>query len=204
MASSFGPIVTTWTVEQAVRDTLTAWIDTILSEQERQSVGRWDLREIQRPRSWFIQSAFHEVPVDKLPAIHVESSNVIREHADGGRVNGQYPMVVQGLVKAKNRALSREILGVYESACAVILDKHGALGGLATATAVGDSRLDLVPGGLEQTLLGFEIEITVTVADIANRFGGPDTPDDPAPTPPPSTSPEDPAHTSTTVTVSEL
>lgn len=202
--STFGPIVSVWTVEQAVRDTLQAWIDTFLSEVERQSGGRWDPREITRPRSWFIQSAFDQVPAGKLPAIHVESASLDREHADGGRVHGTYPMVVRGLVKGQNRALSREILGVYEAVCAVILDKHGDLGGFASGVAVEGSRFDLVPPDREQTLLGFEIEIVVSVDDIANRFGGPSSPDDPAPTPPPVTSPEDPDHLSTSVIVSQL
>lgn len=204
MASSFGPIVTAWTAEQGVRDTLAAWIDTILSEVERQSGGRWGLREITRPRSWFIQSAFKDVPQDKLPAIHVESAKLTREHADGGRVHGQYPMVVQGLVKGKDRALSRELMLTYEAACAEVLEKYGSLGGVASGVSVGESRFDLVDTAREQTLLGFEIDITVSVDDIANRFGGPSAPDTPAPTPPPSTSPEDPAHLTTTVTVSEL
>jgi hypothetical protein len=73
MASNYGPIITAWTVEQAVRDTLQTWIDTFLGEIERQSSGRWDLRQIRRPRSWFIQSAFHDIPEKLLPAIHVES-----------------------------------------------------------------------------------------------------------------------------------
>jgi hypothetical protein len=61
MPSNYGPIVSAWDVEQAVRDTLKAWIDTFLGEKERQSAGRWSPRQIQRPRSWFIQSAFHDI-----------------------------------------------------------------------------------------------------------------------------------------------
>lgn len=204
MTSSFGPIVSAWTVEQAVRDTLKAWIDTFLSELERQSSGRWDPREITRPRSWFIQSAFHDVPAKLMPVVHVESAALVRDHGDGGRVHGTYPMVVQCLVKGQTRELTRETMGAYEWAVATILEKHGDLDGVATGTSVGGTRFDLVDSSREMTLLGFEVEIGVSVADIASRFGGPAVPDDPAPTPPPVTSPEDPAHVSTTVVVSGL
>jgi hypothetical protein len=49
--------------------------------------------------------------------------------------------------------------------------------------------------------MGFEIPIIVTVPAISNRFGGPTVPDAPAPTPIPPTSPTDPAHQFTNITI---
>jgi hypothetical protein len=204
MASNYGPIITAWTVEQAVRDTLQAWIDTFLGEIERQSSGRWDLRQIRRPRSWFIQSAFHDIPEKLLPAIHVESHGVTFEHAQDGMVNGEFAMAVQGIVKGQDRPLSRELNATLEAVCRAILEKHGDLGGIAAHTDVEAANYALVPPDREQTLLGFEIPIVVSVDHITNRFGGPTVPDDPPAEPLPETSPEDPEHTSTTVTVTHL
>lgn len=203
MPSSYGPIVTAWTVEQAVRDTLQAWIDTILGEQERQSSGRWDLRQIRRPRSWFIQSEFHDLPEKLLPAIHVESSRVVFEHADDGWVNGDFTMAVQGVVKSQSRDLSRELNAIFEAACRVILEKKGDLG-IGAVVSVEEASFDLVPPDRDRTLMGFEIPVIVSVSHITNRFGGPETPDDPPPDPLPPTSPEDPEHETTTVAVSAL
>jgi hypothetical protein len=214
MTSSYGPIVTAWTVEQAVRDTLQAWIDTILGEQERQSAGRWDLRQIKRPRSWFIQSAFHEIPERHLPSINVESSSVVFEHAADGWINGDFTMAVQGVVKAGGqgqpvsapntpRELVRELNAIFEAACSTILDKHGDLG-LDATVYVQEANYELVPPDRDRTLMGFEIPIVVSVPNIRNRFGGPTAPDDPPTAPLPSTSPEDPEHETTAVTVSHL
>jgi hypothetical protein len=201
MPSNYGPIVSAWDVEQAVRDTLKAWIDTFLGEKERQSAGRWSPRQIQRPRSWFIQSAFHDIPEQLLPVIHVESATKTSRHADGGRVDGQWAMNVQGVVKGRNRQTSREMLGLYEACCSVILEKHGDLGGIASGVTLSGARYDLISPDRDRTLVGFEIPIIVSVDHIADRFGGPTAPDSPAPTPLPVTSPSDPAHTSTHVIV---
>lgn len=202
--STYGPIVSAWTVEQAVRDTLQAWIDTFLGEIERQSAGRWDLRQIRRPRSWFIQSAYHDITEQQLPAIHVESASKTTRGTGGGQVDGEWAMMVQGVVKGQNRESSRELLGLYEAACSVILEKHGDLGGVASGTSLSGARYDLIPPDRDRTLVGFEIPIVVSVDHIADRFGGPANPDPPPPTDLPPTSPSDPAHASTTVTVSSL
>jgi hypothetical protein len=146
-STSYGTIVTAWTVEQAVRDTLQTWIDTVLGEQERQSSGRWDRRQIQRPRSWFIQSAFHDLPEKLLPVIHVESSRVPFENAADGQVNGDFQMVVQGIVKGQNRELSRELNATFEAACRTILLKQGDLGGYRGAHNGPGSRLQPGPAG---------------------------------------------------------
>lgn len=213
MPSNYGPIVTAWTVEQAVRDTLAAWIDTVLGEYERQSDGRWDLRQIRRPRSWFIQSEFHDIAEKHLPSIHVESASKDLTHENASEVGATFPMVVQGVVKAGGqvqhvsgpdtpREMVRELNAAFEWACTWILDNKGDLGGVAAATIVEGARYDLVPPERDKTLIGFEIPIIVAVDRVHARGGGPAQPDDPPSAPLPETSPSDPVHESTTVTVS--
>jgi hypothetical protein len=112
-------------------------------------------------------------------------------------------MAVQGVVKSTDRSKVRELNAIFEAACSTILDKHGDLG-LDATVDVQEANYELVPPDRDRTLMGFEIPIVVSVPNIRNRFGGPTAPDDPPTAPLPSTSPEDPEHETTAVTVSHL
>jgi hypothetical protein len=97
------------------------------------------------------------------------------DHVDGGMVNGDFTMAVQGVVKGQDRLKARELLGIFEAACRTILEKHGDLDGIAAHTHVDEASYTLIPPDRDRTLLGFEIPIVVSVPSISNRFGGPDS-----------------------------
>lgn len=205
--SIYGPIITAWQVEQAVKATLQAWLDTYLGELERQSAGRWALRSIDRPpdavKSWEIVSEYHDIPGKMLPAISIESPGMAADPVieAEGEVTTSWLINVQAVVKGKNRGLARDLLSMYEAAIRKIFFDKGGLGGFADGTVVGRSNLSLIPPDRDRSLVGCEVPLTVIVPATNLRVSGPDTPDDPPPTPLPPTSPEDPSHLSTHVTV---
>lgn len=203
--SVIGNIVTAWDVEQAVKATLQTWLDSYLTDCERQSNGRWAIRSLSRPphpvQSWEIVSEYHDIPGRILPAISIESRTMATapDIEAEGDVTGRWAISVQALVKNKNRGLLRDELSMYEAAIRTILMHKGGLGGFADGTVLGPSNLALIPPDRDRTLAGCEVPIVVIVPQTNLRTGGPDTPDDPPPVAPPPTSPTDPDHVSTHV-----
>lgn len=202
--SSYGPLIAAYDVEEAVRSTLQAWIDTDLGEIERRSGGRWDARDIVRPRSWEVVPDFAVTAADRrLPCVAVEIGEMEPQPAEEGRVDGAFGLNVIVIVKGSDRQRTRELVSAYEAAIRWCLLKRGTLGGFAAGVTIGATSWDAVPAEKSKTVAGANLRIVVEVAEIANRFGGPAVPDDPPPTPLPVTSPTDPAHASTHVTVDQ-
>ena len=149
--SVIGNIVTAWDVEQAVKATLQTWLDSYLTDCERQSNGRWAIRSIRRPpdleQSWETVSEYHDIPERRLPAISIESRAMATapDIEAEGDVTGRWAINVQAVVKGKNRTLSRDIASMYEAAIRTILQHKGGLGGFADATVLGPSNLALIP-----------------------------------------------------------
>lgn len=205
--SVIGNIVTFWDVEQAVKATLQTWLDSYLTDCERQSNGRWAIRSIDRPpdpeQSWEIVSGYHDIPGRLLPAISIESRTMATdpEIEAEGDITGRWTITVQAVVKGKNRGLSRDIASMYEAAIRTTLQHKGGLGGFADGTVLGLSNLALIPPDRDKTLVGCEVPITVIVPQTNFRGPGPETPDDPPPVDPPPTSPEDPDRLTTNVVV---
>lgn len=204
--SEIGNIVTAWDVEQAVKATLQTWLDTYLTDCERQSGGRWAIRKIDRPphpvQSWEIVSEYTDIPGKILPAISIESSTMATDpqiEAEGD-VTGHWSISVQAVVKGQNRPHSRDIASMYEAAIRTILQHKGSLDGFADGTVLGRSNFGLIPASRGKTLVGCEVPITVIVPQTNLRGPGPDVPDDPV-DPPPISSPSDPDHLSTSVTL---
>lgn len=202
--SIVGSIVTAWDVEQAVKATLQTWLDTYLTDCERQSGGRWAIRSIRRPpnpeQSWEIVSAYHDIPGRILPAISIESGAMATDpdvEAEGD-VTGRWAITVQAVVKGKSRGLARDVLSMYEAAIRTIFQQKGSLDGFADGTVLGRSNLNLIPPDRDRTLVGCEVPLTVIVPQTNFRGPGPEEPD-PTPDPPPISSPDDPNHTSTNV-----
>lgn len=201
MTSVYGPRVTAYDVEQAVVTTLQQWIDTYLGDNERDSAGRWTLRQITRPRSWQVMTDFHASTAERhIPAIIVESGPMAPELGADGAVHGEWAVTVVVIVKGQDRQKTREQLAEYDDAVRRILWQKGSLGGFAVGTVVGTTRPDAVDADKGKTLAGVEIPAAVIVQDISSRWGGPDVPDPPT-SPLPPTSPTDPLHTSTKVNV---
>lgn len=205
MSSLYGPIITSADIEDAVRATLRRWLDTMLGEVERQSDGRWTLRQIARPRSWQLVTDYQASTADRrLPCVAIEAGPEDRTNSADGWVNTEIGMTVVVITKGQDREKTRETLAGLVTGLLMVLERHGDMDGFAVGTAIGDIEQDAIPATQSKTVAGATIRITVIVDHVANRFGGPAEPDDPPPTDLPPTSPEDPAHTSTNVTVAEL
>jgi hypothetical protein len=202
--SEYGPLITAFDVEEAVRSTLQAWLDTDLGEIERRSGGRWNRRDIQRPRSWQIVTDYRAHTADRrLPCVAVEIGEMEQQPAEEGRIDGAFGLNVIVIAKGSDRDRTRELVSLYEAAIRWCLLKRGTLDSFAAGVILGNTSWDAVPAEQSKTVAGATLRIVVEVAGIANRWGGPEQPDAPPPTPLPPTSPSDPAHTSTTVTVDQ-
>jgi hypothetical protein len=139
-----------------------AWIDTLLGEVERQSDGRWDLRQIRRPRSWFIASEFHDIPEKLLPAIHVESAAKDLDHTDRPGRTASFPMVVQGVVKAGGQVqhvngpqsleMVRELNAAFEGRAPGSWTTRATWAASHAARRSDGARYDLIPPERDRTL----------------------------------------------------
>ena len=207
--SRWGPLVTPLDVEAAVKTILQTWIDSALTEIERRTPG-WGIRELPRPQSWEVVTDIDEIqdwPDRDLPAVIVESAGeaVDPQLGPSGQVNGEVALTIttayRGSTKHVNRARTREIVILLATAVRWVLLKHGDLDGIADGVVIGVTDYDIAAPAKPRTLSGAETELIVVLSNVANRFGLPAEPDEPAPTDPPPTSPEWAAHTATHVTV---
>jgi hypothetical protein len=194
--STYGPIITSSDIEDAVKSTLKRWLDTMLGEVERQSDGRWELRQIQRPKSWQLVTDYKAAAADRrLPCIAVEIGPVSRSYTATGLVNKTAAMTVTVIAKGQDRDKTRETLA------GLVLEKHGDMDGFAAGIVIGDINSDAVGAEKAKTAAGATIPIAVLVEGTLSKRGGPRDPDPPPPSPLPEESPEYPEHTSTNVAV---
>lgn len=202
MTSIYGPIITAPDIEDAVRGTLQRWLDTMLGEVERQSNGRWATRGILRPKSWEFVTDYKAPNAERrLPCIAVEAGPERRTYTGDGMVNTQLGLDVFVLAKGPQRGQTRDVLAGLVQGVLMVLEMHSELDGFADGTVIGEITRDAMPAEKTKTAAGARIPITVLVSDVGARWGGPEEPDDPPPTPLPPTSPEYPAHTETNVAV---
>jgi hypothetical protein len=202
MTSTYGPIITSSDVEDAVRATLQRWLDTMLGEVERQSGDRWELRQIQRPKSWQLVTDYKAPAADRrLPCVAVEYGPMELVNGNDGLVNSQTAMNVIVITKGQGRDKTRETLAGLLAGVLLVFQKHGDLDGFAVGTVIGTIEPDAVPAEKARTVAGARIPIVVLVDRVMSRRGGPAEPDPPEPDSLPDESPEYPDHTSTTVAV---
>lgn len=201
MASSFGPLITSPDIEDAVTATLQRWLPTMLGEVERRSDGRWAVGQVQRPRSWQLVTDYEAPTADRrLPCVAVEYGPQERILGNEGAINSENGLTVYVITKGQDRDKTRETLGALVAAICMVLEKHGDLDGFAVGTEIGTINPDAIAAAKAKTVAGAGIPIAVLVDNVASRWGGPSEPDPPD-EPPPASSPEDPQHTSTNVTV---
>lgn len=202
MPSIYGPIVTAPDIEDAVVATLQRWLDTMLGEVERQSDGRWGLRDIERPKTWEYVSDYTANDAQRrLPCIAVEAGPASRSYTGDGMVNMDLGLNVIVITKGNQRKATRETLEGLVQGVIMVLEKHGDLDGFAIGTVLGDDiTRDAVTAAKAKTVAGARIPIMVLAQNVGSRWGGPEDPDEPE-VPLPPTSPAYPDHLSTHVNV---
>lgn len=206
--SVWGQIISPLEVEQAIKNTLQAWLDSALTESERRS-DQWRLREIPRPVRWEVVTGIDEIedwPDRELPAVIVESTGKDNDPQLGpdGQVDGAFAMnvttIYRGSEKHVNRERNRRIVVMLATAVELVLLKAPAGFGIDASVIIGETAYDIASPTKPRTLSGAQTPIVVLVGHVANRFGLPAEPDPPDQDPP-SQSPDDPDHLSTHVLV---
>jgi hypothetical protein len=201
----YGPSITSYDVEDAVRTTLQTWIDSYLLDQERESSGRWALRQIERPKSWQLVTDYHAPTADRrLPCVAIEAQEEDISLGSEGRVTGEFGLNVIVIAKGRSRDETRETVSAYMAAIRLLLLHQGDLDGFAIGTLVGGASTDTVTPAKSKTVAGGTRRIAVMVSAVASAYGGPTEPEPPAPATPDPDSPEYPAHTATHVNVTDL
>lgn len=200
----YGQIVDASQVEDEIEAAIRKWIDSYLGEIERQR-GITPLRHLRRPVSYRVDTDVRTMPEDDLPAVVVVSAGMPAdpEGAEDGRVDGLLLIGIACVVRGPNRTDTMRNARRYAAAVATLVEQQGGELSLCSLQSRPDERYDEIDNTADRSLAAGYVTFLVLVPGMRNRFGGPEVPDPAPPDPLPSTSPDDPLHLTTNVTVDE-
>jgi hypothetical protein len=209
----FGPVLDYGRVEDAILTVIRTWIDTYLVVVERER-GFAPRSRLVRPRDWHVQDDLTTTPEQNLPVLYVVSSGETDDPDDDGEGGLSALLSLSAVVALKDttRDTTRETVRMYSAALATLIDHKFGSAGLGVRLAsrprqLFDEALSQ-PVGARAYVFGLAyVTFTAQVDLVRYRHGGPD-----APFPPPAgpkdpnapANPQDPAHTSTNVTVTPV
>lgn len=173
-------------VEAALMGQLERWIDSYMSEVERQR--DMEVRTLPRPRSWVYSSAVEKFPEDQLPAVILASPGITDPPtADGqGRYSARWRVLVAAEVVARGNRVALGLARLYATALRATAIQQQALEGLDVWRIdwMGE-RYDVLDSVDDRTVCVAQVELAVTVGDVTTRGAGPLEPE-PPPTEQPS------------------
>lgn len=185
---NFGPLISFYDVENALRDHLKTWLNTYLAARERKA--GMTPGGIARPRSWIIRQNFTTLPDQEFTPTIVVVSNGFSDdpvsHGDGNW-DVMLRMAVAALCHGPETDAARELAGHYQAAIGTFLIKHKKFGSMnAKIHEWTDLRMeDIEDEAQTRTLAVARLEFIVKVTDFALSFGAlpsvPDVPEDPQP-----------------------
>lgn len=163
VSDAFGRIVTRSMVEQAVIQTLQAWLPAYLDEVQRQALAVMPigypaiLRAIEDPD----HTAHPLLPMIEAAA-ELES---VERYAES--TTHLYRVGVYATIDAGTSESARLVIDAYTAAITVALDQHGSLGGLSDSTRM----LDQAPEPMsEGSHVGSLVTFRVVVPAAARRY----------------------------------
>lgn len=165
-------------IEDALRDTLRAWLPEQLSRLETEN--DMPARSLPLPRSWPVASEFDLEPHEQLPAIFIVSTGKhgpAQRRPEGWRATWGCEVAVA--VAAQDEGAARRLAGLELAGVRAALLWHPTLGGLAEHVEWGDE--DLAVGNVGRSaraVFGAAFDVVIPLA-VAAR------PDDEPPAPRP-------------------
>lgn len=180
--SIYGPVIDPFTVKQALRSTLQAWIKAHLAVQ----ADRYDLppSTFPGPRHWPTGISDFSVALEKqLPAIvivqHGGEANPKRDQRGGYRKTWQFD--IRAAVAGATEEDAEKLASVYLAAITSALVQNGTLGGLAKQTInVGPDSYDIGTSlARDQSRAQRAVYgsiFAVEVRDVVNDTAGPESP----------------------------
>lgn len=179
------PTVHPGLVENAVLDTLKAWLPSHLARIEREN--QLEPGELPRPPagSWIVASEFDLRPHERLPAVFVVSTGKTGAASKGPKGwRAPYGCDVAVAIAAEDETTARTIAGYYLAAVQTSLLWHQTLGGLAESIEWGPQDLAVGTAGRSsrstRAVFGATFQVSIPVA-IPRRPQ--EEPDDPPPDP---------------------
>lgn len=177
----FGDIIDADTIEQAVRDTLQAWLPAHLAHQER----RKGLPQgtLPQPRSWPTVSEFDLEAHEQLPAVVIVSqgSTGTPERNPKGEYRKTWRFEIAAVIGDKTEREARKLGALYLAAIIGALVQNQTLGGVAESCRnVGpdDHAFGTTERRAQRAIYGTAFEVTVKAA-FNDRLGPATPPDDP-------------------------
>lgn len=173
----FGPLLSTWNVDQAVLATLRTWLNEYLAEVERQNAV--PQKTIPRPpseESFRRGLDFEYYEEDDLPAVIVVSKPSGEPDVQGnGDYIQRYEVKVGCVCEAEDEQTAQMRAAFYGSALQLLVQQSD-LGGFAQRTRmIGAPELDL-PDDEERWLCRAITTFHVWIAQIVTAEAGPITP----------------------------
>lgn len=175
--ASYGSIVTSGIVEDAVQATLVAWLPEYLEELARQDASIPD-ETLPMIRSWHRTDRFR----DALPEQHVPAGIIIagdgasQVGGTGEFVAGVWPVTVGIIVESDDYETTRRLAGLYIAAARSVLVHKSRLGKDGwKASWVGENTA-LVEDTAARTMYGGVTVFEVSVPEVMKARGGPATP----------------------------
>jgi hypothetical protein len=174
-----GPVVTAADIEQAVLQTLQAWVPFYLAEIDDQH--DLDRGTTAPPRSWSVRSTddrwLEEVP----PALVVACPGTIgnpERHGDGASYSAWWQVNVGVAVGGATEAGARALAGRHAAAVSLVFGQQPAMGGLCDDAVWLGVRTDVIAE--QRDVLATEVAARVRVARVLDTRGNlPRTPPDP-------------------------
>jgi len=174
----FGRIITTENVEDAYVATIGLWIDTYLSEVERQN--SLTVPTIGRPQSYQQTFDTNNWPLTQMPAIIVvcRGSTGKMERQGNQQYGCWFEVGVAALVSGQSTIDARRTAQRYQGALNALLLQQGDLHNFATWTVLTDFSVDLQTTDNRYLALAVS-EFQTWVDGIAIASYGPPVPSDP-------------------------
>lgn len=175
MAEIFRDVMDADTVEQAVLDTLQAWLPSHLAHQEDRK-GYPD-GTLPQPKSWPTVSEFDLEVHEQLPAIVIVSSGTTDVSHDRGAYRTTWRVEVGVAIAGKDEREGRRLAALYLAAVKSSLLQNRTLGGVVEQCRyVGpdDHAVGTAERGGQRAI--YATAFAVTVRDSLNERGGPTTP----------------------------
>jgi hypothetical protein len=192
MGTVFGPTVSGREVEFAALQTLRYWFETYLQDRELET-GR-EPGSVARPRVYRVVNEFDDKnPEDQTPFIGIISDGIARapRQAGKGTFMATWNLGIGVVIEASTDEASQTILkDIYCPVIVKIMLQKQSLRDWTDPDAnpftagidwLGMSYDSVAFGNEERTLWTGALMFEVTVDNVVNRYGGPNTPTDPVP-----------------------
>lgn len=180
--SKFDTIFTADQLEYQVSQTLQSWFPVYIREVELQTNVPTDALPL--PRSYLTSDQIDREAANQLPSIVVVSPGLVgrtppQQEGDGS-FNAAFSIAVGIFVSADRRSSTLRLVRLYTAIVRAIMLQQQGLGGMGAGSYwLDESYDDHFPFVDDQTISAGQVLFEIWVANVVNRYAGPEPPPDP-------------------------